>query len=224
MKKSTSDTHLLAANELENERLVFSLSQPSPNATFKAQVDHFYLSQLKESCVRRSSLLSIPSSFSFTDSPTETPIRVPIRATSTIVQTGQRRLLVSSNGTLCATPLVALFQPALRNNEDDLGDDLNFSTIVANETTLLLHDTSQPARFSQLNAQLHTQSSQPIADTSDEISRAIYSDDISLSRFEVLDKTINLHETSFAVDDEEFLTEPFWSESQVETLKNYQNF
>jgi hypothetical protein len=104
-----------------------------------------------------------------------------------------------------------------------LGDDLNFSTIVANETTLLLHDTSQPARFSQFNAQLHTQSSQPIADTSDEINRAISSDRISLARFEVLDKTINLHE-SFAVDDEEFLTEPFWSESQVETLKNYQNF
>ncbi len=55
----------------------------------------------------------------------------------------------------------------------------------------------------------------------------INSDDIVLSRFEVLDKTINLHESYMhesCSQVEEELTEPFWSDSQVEQLKNYKNF
>ena len=229
MKKFTSDTYLLAANEHENRHISYSLSQPLPNAPNRR--DKHNLPRDK-SCTRRSSLLSIPSSFSFTSSQSETPIRVPVRATSTTYQTGQRRMLLSQTGALTETPLVALLQP-VRNSVQLVGaygsglsDDLNESTIGENASILLLHDASNLESISHFNTQI---SSHPIThtDVDTEVDCSIHSDDSSLSRFEVLDKTINLHESlahdSYLVE-EEFLTEPFWSESQVESLKNYQNF
>ena len=229
MKKTTSDTHQLVGKFETKHEFIISSSLPLPNLPNKKSEDEWLHDEPR---ARRSSLLSIPSSFSFTSTQQETPIGIPIRATSTTFQTEQRRQLFSQNR-LCETPLVALLQTE-RNplqktviRVDGMEGDLNESSIELNDTTLLLHSDSQCDQHLNINTHIESSCSQNNTQNTTRRSSS-NSDDFCLARFEVLDKTINLHESllheTCSQVEEEFLTEPFWSESQVERLKNYEDF
>jgi hypothetical protein len=174
--------------------------------------------QCEELCVRRSSLLSVPSSFSGTSSQQETPINIPIRATSTALHSRRIQLILPHNVKSLApiSPLPLQIGP----RDDTTGHSSVSSIVDVLDETNFLHNIvtcASDASFSNHDDEEgRSQNS-----TKSELRRENSSSDSYRSTCDNLDTTINLHE-SFLRDNcspiEEFLTEPFWSESQVDRL------
>jgi hypothetical protein len=207
ISNSTSNTKFesLQVNKVSSSQPPFGMSDKREKKNEKCE----------ELCVRRSSLLSVPSSFSDTSSQQDTPIKIPIRATSTVLHSRRIQMILPDN----VAPMSPL--PLQIGHIDDTTGHSSVSTIVdVLDETVFLHDIvtcASDATFSNHdNEEEHSQNS-----TKSELRRDNSSSDSCRSTCDNLDTTINLHE-SFLCDNcspiEEFLTEPFWSESQVDRL------
>jgi len=214
MKKSVSHTESSVRLEIPHTNNLSTSSQPVTSLLDVSRKNEFERDEL---CVRRSSLLSIPSSFSDTGTQQETPISMPIRATSTALQSRRIQSILPHNETIVAhiSPLPPQMGPIV-----DPTDSFSVSTIVDGlDDTILMYKSKTCPSSSESTIDREDEKCSQISEKS-EFHLEYSSTDSYRS---TCDTTINLHE-SLENDTcsplEEFLTEPFWSESQVDRLLN----
>ena len=206
MKKSLSNISSIVRLEAQQTNS-YSSSQPANLRSHENVNDELVCGEL---CVRRSSLLSIPSSLSDFDSQQETPISLPIRATSTALQSRRVQLILPHNVT-SASPISPL-PTSLFVNTTNPSSVTSHLEHELDESLMLPKSTVSPSRSVCGEEKCSQNSTECHVNSSSESYRSTCAN---------LDNTINLHESFVSCSSiEEFLTEPFLSESQIDRLFN----